>query len=174
MLYRCFVFTLTFIQCRTNVEDVGPTLYKCYTDVLCLPGYIYEYNIVRSNQSMCYSDEWHIQHFDCQGGWYIVYDAGPSSAQHWVNVSCLPGYTRLHPRPSRSTHPALRRAFHAHNQNMKINVHVASICPASAAPARGSPWPPRAQPVTRQLWRQIDCSCRCIRPLSSDVTGADQ
>ena len=22
---------ITFIQCWTNVEDVGPTLYKCYT-----------------------------------------------------------------------------------------------------------------------------------------------
>ena len=28
----------TFVQCWTNVEDVGPTLYKCYTDVLCLLG----------------------------------------------------------------------------------------------------------------------------------------
>ena len=27
-----------FIQCWTNVEDVGPTLYKCYTNVLCLLG----------------------------------------------------------------------------------------------------------------------------------------
>ena len=25
---------ITFIQCWTNVEDVGPTLYKCYTNVL--------------------------------------------------------------------------------------------------------------------------------------------
>ena len=29
---------LTFIQCRTNVEDVGPTLHKCHTNVLCLLG----------------------------------------------------------------------------------------------------------------------------------------
>ena len=29
---------ITFIQCWTNVEDVGPTLYKCYTKVLCLLG----------------------------------------------------------------------------------------------------------------------------------------
>ena len=29
---------ITFVQCRTNVEDVGPTLYKCYTNVLCLLG----------------------------------------------------------------------------------------------------------------------------------------
>ena len=27
-----------FIQCWTNVEDVGPTLYKCFTNVLCLLG----------------------------------------------------------------------------------------------------------------------------------------
>ena len=26
---------ITFIQCRTNVFDVGPALYKCYTNVLC-------------------------------------------------------------------------------------------------------------------------------------------
>ena len=31
--------SLTFIQCWANVEDVGPTLYKCYTNVLCLLGY---------------------------------------------------------------------------------------------------------------------------------------
>ena len=48
MLYKCFVFAgilssdngtaqqtkhickPTFVQCWTNVEDVGPTLYKCY------------------------------------------------------------------------------------------------------------------------------------------------
>ena len=27
-----------FMPCSTNVEDVGPTLYKCYTNVLCLLG----------------------------------------------------------------------------------------------------------------------------------------
>ena len=32
---------ITFVQCRTNVEDVGPTLYKCYTNVLCLLGAVY-------------------------------------------------------------------------------------------------------------------------------------
>ena len=30
---------ITFIQCWPNVEDVGPTLYKCYTNVLCSLGY---------------------------------------------------------------------------------------------------------------------------------------
>ena len=25
---------ITFVQCWNNVEDVGPTLYKCYTNVV--------------------------------------------------------------------------------------------------------------------------------------------
>ena len=29
---------IAFIQCWTNVEDVGPTLYKCFTNILCLLG----------------------------------------------------------------------------------------------------------------------------------------
>ena len=29
---------ITFIQRRPNVFDVGPTWYKCYANVLCLPG----------------------------------------------------------------------------------------------------------------------------------------
>ena len=29
---------ITFVQCWTNVEDVGPTLYKCNTHVSCLQG----------------------------------------------------------------------------------------------------------------------------------------
>ena len=47
--------SITFIQCRTNVErpnvfDVGPTLYKCYTNVLCLLGMIYnEDKVMPSN-----------------------------------------------------------------------------------------------------------------------------
>ena len=31
---------ITFVQCRTNVEDVGPTLYKCYRNVLCSLGWL--------------------------------------------------------------------------------------------------------------------------------------
>ena len=31
-------FCITFVQCWSNVEDVGPTLYKCYTKVLCFLG----------------------------------------------------------------------------------------------------------------------------------------
>ena len=32
---------ITFIQCWTNVEDVGPTLHKCYTNALCLLEYLF-------------------------------------------------------------------------------------------------------------------------------------
>ena len=29
---------ITFIQCWASVEDVGPTLYNCFTNDLCFPG----------------------------------------------------------------------------------------------------------------------------------------
>ena len=31
---------MTFVQCWTNVEDVGPTWYHCFTNVSCLLGVI--------------------------------------------------------------------------------------------------------------------------------------
>ena len=31
---------ITFVQRWPNVFDVGPTLYKCYANVLCLLGYV--------------------------------------------------------------------------------------------------------------------------------------
>ena len=30
---------ITFVQCQPNIFDVGPTLYKCYTNILCLLRY---------------------------------------------------------------------------------------------------------------------------------------
>ena len=44
-------FCITFIQRRSNVFDVGPTLYKCYTNVLCLLGYG-RCNLIFTNLSM--------------------------------------------------------------------------------------------------------------------------
>ena len=35
---------ITFIQCWPNVFDVGPTLYKCHINVLCLLGRINKSN----------------------------------------------------------------------------------------------------------------------------------
>ena len=35
---------ITFVQRRPNVFDVGPTLYECYTNVLCLLGNLQQKN----------------------------------------------------------------------------------------------------------------------------------
>ena len=32
------IASLTFVQWWATLEDVGPTLYKCYTNVVCLLG----------------------------------------------------------------------------------------------------------------------------------------
>ena len=42
---------MTLAQCWTNVEGVGPALYKCHTNVFGLMGYhlhIYTFNLSRS------------------------------------------------------------------------------------------------------------------------------
>ena len=46
------------MQCWTNVEDVGPTLYKCYTNVLCLCHILYFVG-QRENGSMVLSNGLH-------------------------------------------------------------------------------------------------------------------
>ena len=38
---------ITFIQRRLNVFDVGPTLYKCYTNILCVPWCAFNWSIIR-------------------------------------------------------------------------------------------------------------------------------
>ena len=62
-----------FMQCCTNVEDVGPTLYKCYTNVLCLLGR-------RTFSQTLYIYSMLVQ---C---WASVADVGLSLKQHWINV----------------------------------------------------------------------------------------
>ena len=51
---------ITFVQCRPNVGDVGPTLYKCYTNGLCLlrwhnkSTWIYNaYNVGPASETLC-------------------------------------------------------------------------------------------------------------------------
>ena len=46
-------FYITFVQRRPNVFDVGPTLYKCYTNVLCFLGFLLLYAM--SGQTVCLS-----------------------------------------------------------------------------------------------------------------------
>ena len=40
---------ITIVQCWTNVGDAGPTLYKCYTNVLCLLGNPYFHLLCKSH-----------------------------------------------------------------------------------------------------------------------------
>ena len=40
---------ITVVQCRPNVFDVGPTLYKCFTDGLCLLGYWDTWHQIKPN-----------------------------------------------------------------------------------------------------------------------------
>ena len=40
------------MQCWTNVEDVGPALYKCYTNVLCLLVYHHEHDESKIDPSL--------------------------------------------------------------------------------------------------------------------------
>ena len=62
-----------FVQCWTNVEDVGPTLYKCYTNVLCLLGR-------RTFSQKLYICAMLVQ---C---WASVADVGLTFKQRWVSV----------------------------------------------------------------------------------------
>ena len=64
-----------FMQCWTNVENVGPTLYKCYTNVLCLLGCRRTFSQTFYIYSML---------LKC---WASVADVGLALKQHWINVS---------------------------------------------------------------------------------------
>ena len=63
-----------FIQCCTNVEDVGPTSYKCYKNVLCLLGR-------RTFFQTLYISPMLVQ------GWASVADVGLTLKQCWVSIS---------------------------------------------------------------------------------------
>ena len=50
---------IAFVQCWTNVEDAGPPLYKCYTNVLCLLGMLSRANLkyaISNNILQCHCD----------------------------------------------------------------------------------------------------------------------
>ena len=64
-----------FMQCWTNVENAGPTLYKCYTNVLCLLG------CRRTFSQTLYI---YLMLVQC---WASVADVGLALKQHWINVS---------------------------------------------------------------------------------------
>ena len=70
---------ITFVQCWTTVEDVGPTLYKCYTNVLCLLGSASS----QRAQGICAAL---VQHRPS------VFDAGPALYRCCADVLSLLGY----------------------------------------------------------------------------------
>ena len=73
-----------FIQCWTNVEDVGPTLHKCYTNVLCLL------------RRRTFSQTLYI--FAMLGQcWASVADVGLTLKQRWVSVrwSSIQSYNQV-------------------------------------------------------------------------------
>ena len=99
---------ITFIQRRPNVFDVGPTLYKCYANVLCLlwmRSYIFRHSladvlcdfpighhVVLSDYKNA-SDPQQTKAIDSMLilGFGNCVDGWPTSNQHWGSVCCLLG-----------------------------------------------------------------------------------
>ena len=86
-VYRHLVNTThlyDFVQCWPNVEDVGPTLYKCYTNVLCLLGR-------RTFSQTLYICAMLVQ---C---WASVADVGLTLKQRWVGIrwSSIQSYNQV-------------------------------------------------------------------------------
>ena len=73
---------IIFIQCWTNVEDVGPTLYKCYKNVFCLLGQWNRFFFLIINHSKQETFT------EC---WPTICDAGSTLKRHQINVSPLLG-----------------------------------------------------------------------------------
>ena len=47
---------IAFVQCWTKVDDVGPTLYKCYTNVLCLLGFhVNKHTLITQKNSLIFT-----------------------------------------------------------------------------------------------------------------------
>ena len=61
---------MTFVQCWPNVKDVEPTLYKCYTNVLCLLDELYQPDCDLTLNHCC----------------VYVEDVDPPVAQRWASV----------------------------------------------------------------------------------------
>ena len=64
------IICIIFVQCWTNVEDVGPTLYKWSTNVLC-------------------SDPAHTRYL--LNAVSMLGQREPTLRQHWVNAACFLG-----------------------------------------------------------------------------------
>ena len=89
-----------FIQCRTNVEDVGSTLYKCYTNVLFLLGR-------RTFSQTLYISVMLVQ---C---WASVADVGLTLKQCWLSVRWSSIQSSNQVTPSTTLYCMLKAYTHA-------------------------------------------------------------
>ena len=99
-----------FIQCWTNVEDVGPTLYKCYTNDLCWLG--------RTSSQTLYISAMLVQ---C---WASVADVDLTLKQRWVSVrwSSIQSYNQI--TSSTTLYCMLKAYTHASLEPDSIFNHV--------------------------------------------------
>ena len=90
---------IAFVQCRTNVEDVGPTLYKCYTNVfsLCPPKILFFFLQTQTifthhAQRLTYAHAWLTPHVVLVQPMIppLVACGKPWSNCNLGNVACLP------------------------------------------------------------------------------------
>ena len=86
---------IIFAQCWTDVEDVGPTLYKCYTNVLCLLGSFF-CNIPNLTRVCIHplsyiSSSKHETSTQCRTMLGSVVEGRPTLVQLWVDALCLLG-----------------------------------------------------------------------------------
>ena len=80
---------ITFVQRRPNVFDVGPTLYKYYTNVLCFTGFAHLYHVYqrlkRTKKGVLWEDPAASRSL-CHGSRTIGPQDGPTLAHWWAYV----------------------------------------------------------------------------------------
>ena len=57
---------IIFVQRQTNIFDVGPTLHKCYTNILCLLRGVYSENELTSDVFKMVLDQTEARRMSCE------------------------------------------------------------------------------------------------------------
>ena len=100
----------TFVQCWNNVEDVGPTLYKCSTKVLCLLG-----ADPRDFDPML---------VQCYAG---VVEGGLTLNLHWVNEWCVRTCRKLGPFAPPDDRTLISVHIHSRQLEHKYVLHASKL-----------------------------------------------
>ena len=115
---------IPFIQRRPNVVDVGPTLYKCYTNVLCLLGSNvsdFEFENVQVIES-CRA----YQYLDYRASWDQNQNSCRLEIKGWRNAST-------------NTNPKLCFRWQSQNSPRKeFRSNRSDMCTRTRRPGRGS------------------------------------